>query len=175
MDKAKHSLHLLPSVAAGHCACLGDSLPDHLAFHSLGGHSRRPRHFTAQPRHCQRSDDHNPARLPVCGRFGNSPGVPHPCPQDPGAAGPGGWPCDSPKPTSRAPRTSCSIICLSTHLAFLLARWYSEFSYLLAFAHAVSTAQRAFSCLEFSTCQGALPHPKLAQGLHFPRKRCLVH
>lgn len=108
----------------------------------------------------------------MCGRFGNSPGVPHPCPQDPGAAGPGGWPCDSPKPTSRAPRTSCSTVYLSTHLVFLLARWHSEFFYLLAFAHAVSTAQRAFSCLGFSTCQGALPHPKLAQGLYFPRKSC---
>lgn len=175
VDKAKHSPHPSPSVVAGHSACLRDSLPGHLAFLSLGEHWRRPQHFTAQPRYCQLSDDHNPAPLSVCGRFGNSLGVPHPCPQDPGAAGPGGCPCDSPKPTSRAPRTSCSIVYLSTHLAFLLARWHSEFSYLLAFAHAVPTAQHAFSCLGLSTCQGALPHPKLAQGLHFPRKRCLAH
>lgn len=131
VDQAKHSPHSSPSVAAGRCAFLGDSLPGRLAFLGLGGHWRRPQHFTAQPRHCQQSDDHYPARLPVCGRFGNSPGVPHPCPQDPGAAGPGGWPCDSPKPTSRAPRTSCSIVYLSTHLALLLARWHSEFSYFL--------------------------------------------
>lgn len=122
VDEAKHSLRLSPSVAAGHCACLRDGLPGPLAFLSLGCHWRRPQHFTAQPRNCQRSDDHNPARLPVWGHFGNSPRVPHPCPQDPGAAGPGGWPRDSPKPTSRAPRTSCSTVYLSTPLALLLAR-----------------------------------------------------
>lgn len=66
--------------------------------------------------------------------------------------------------------------CLRFHISCSskLAPRHSELSYLLAFAHAVPTAQHAFSYLPSSTCQSTLPHPKLTQGLHCPRKRCLA-
>lgn len=123
------------------------------------------------------SDGHNPAQLPACGHLGNLPGIPHPCPEDSGTRPPEPGICPVTYPSLPAGNPGASAALSSFPLIWLLyaTTRHGEPACLPAFAHAVPTAQHAFSCLPAPTCQSTLPHPKLTQGLHCPRKRCLAH